>query len=78
MLDVFSVEGLVSYQRHDPPGCSHDDVRAVVLYDLLVLLDTDPTKEHRDLDIVKVFAESLVFFVDLEGQLSERVRGNCP
>lgn len=71
---MFSVEGLVSNQRHDPPWRPHNDVRAVVLDHLLVLLDTDPTKEHGDLDIVKIFAESLVFLVDLECQLSMRVR----
>jgi hypothetical protein len=44
-------------------------VRAIVLQDLLILLDADATKEDRDFDIVEVLAEMLVLLVDLEGQL---------
>ena len=69
MLDVLGVEGLVLHQSQDATGGPDHDVRAVVLQGLLVLLDADTTKEHRDLDVVKVLAESLVLLVDLEGQL---------
>ena len=69
MLDVLGVEGLVLHQSQDATRGPDHDVRAVVLQGLLVLLDADTTKEHGDLDVVKVLAESLVLFVDLEGQL---------
>ena len=44
---------------------------AVVLEHLLIFLDADATKEDRDLDVVKVLAETLVLLVDLKCQFSE-------
>ena len=76
MLDVLGVEGLVLDQGQDSPRGTHHDVRAVVLQHLLVLLDADTTKEDRDLDVVKVLAESLVLLVNLEGQLPRGVHKN--
>lgn len=70
MLDVLEVEGLVPAERQDPPGCAHHDVWAVGLHHLLILLDADPSKEHRRLDVVEVLAKPLVLLVDLECQLS--------
>ena len=69
MLNVLEIEGLIADQGQDPPWSPHHDVGAVGLHHLLVLLDADPSKEDRRLDVVKVFAESLVLFVDLERQL---------
>lgn len=54
MLQVLGVEGFVPNQRQDPPGSAHNNVGAVVLQGLLILLDRDPTKENCDLDILKV------------------------
>ena len=73
VLDVLGVECLVLDQHQDPPWGTDHDVRAVVLQHLLVLLDADTTKEDRDLDIVKVLAETLVLLVNLEGQLPRGV-----
>ncbi len=44
---------------------------AVVFQCLLVLLDRYSSKEDRDFDIFKVFAETLILLVNLEGELSE-------
>ena len=69
MLDVLSVEGLVLDQRQDTSGGTDHNVRAVVLQHLFILLNADTTKEDGDFDVVKVLAETLILFVDLEGQL---------
>ena len=68
MLEVLGVEGLVSNQGQDATGGAHHNVGAVVLQRLLVLLDGDATKEHRNLDIVEVLAKSLILLVDLKCQ----------
>ena len=69
VLDVLEVEGLVSAEGQDAARCPHHDVGAVALHRLLILLDADPSKEHRRLDGVKVLTEPLVLLVDLERQL---------
>ena len=71
MLRVLEVECPVPHQCQDPPRSAHHDVRTTVpLQRLLVLLDAHTTKEYRDTNVVKVFAESLILFVDLKRQLS--------
>ena len=67
---MLCVECLVLDQSQDAAGSSNNNVRAVVLQNLLVLLNADATKEDRNFDVVKVLAESLVLFVDLKCQLS--------
>ena len=73
MLDVLGVECLVLDQSQDSAGGTDDNVRTVVLQNLLVLFYADTTKEDGDFDVVKVLAKTLVLFVDLESQLSECV-----
>lgn len=73
MFDVLEVEAAVSTEGQDPARCSHDNVGAVALKGLLVLLDADSTKEDSRLHIVKVLAEPFILLVDLEGKLSGEV-----
>ncbi len=70
MLDVLQSEGLVPDEGEDAAWCSDDDMRAVLLQDLLVLLDGQTTKEYRCLYCGHVLGEPLILFADLEGQLS--------
>ena len=69
VLYVLGVERLVLDKSQDAARSADDNVGAVVLQHFLVLLYTDTTKEDGHLDVVKVLAEPLVLFVDLEGQL---------
>ena len=69
VLDVLGVEGLILDQGQDSSRGTNHNMGAVVLQNLLILLDADTTKEDRDLDVVKVLAETLVLLVNLEGQL---------
>ena len=70
MLDVLQVQGLVADQSQDASWRAHHDVGAVLLQDVLVLLDGHATKEHGRLDSGHVLGEALVLLADLEGQLS--------
>ena len=70
MLDVLQVQGLVADQRQDASWRAHHDVGAVLLQDVLVLLDGHATEEHGRLDSGHVLGEALVLLADLEGQLS--------
>lgn len=70
MLDVLQAEGLVPGESEDAARCSNNDVRAVLLQHLLILLDGQATKEYCCLYRGHVLRESLVLFTDLEGQLS--------
>ena len=72
MLDVLGVEGLVLDEGQDSSRSTDHNVWTVILQHVLVLLDTYTTKEDGDLDVVKVLAETLVLFVDLEGQLPRK------
>ena len=69
MLYMLGVERLVLDKSQDATRSADDNVRAVVFEYLLVLLYADTTKEDGHLDVVKVLAEPLVLFVDLESQL---------
>lgn len=70
MLGVLEIQSLLSRQRQDPARCSHDDVGAVGLEDLLIFLDANSAEEHSNLDIIHVLTKPLVFFVYLESQLT--------
>ena len=74
MLRILEVECPVPHQCQDPPRSAHHNVRTTVPFQrLLILLDAHPTKEYRDTNVVKVFAESLILFVDLKRQLSTSI-----
>ena len=70
MLDMLEVQRLLPCQGQDSAGCSDDDVWAVGLQHLLVLLDADAAEEHCNLDIIQVFRKPLILFMNLEGQLA--------
>lgn len=67
VLDVASVEALVSNERVQSTGCSNDDMGASILvledFDILGLAGT--TVEDRSTDIRHVLAESGVLVLDL-------------
>lgn len=70
MLDILQTERLVPDQGEDTAGSSDNDVRAVLLQDVLVFLDRQATKEYCCFYGGHVLGETLVLFADLEGQLS--------
>lgn len=70
VFDVLHVEGLVADEGQGTSWSSYDNVRAVLLQDVLVLLHGQAAKEHRHLYSGHVLGEALVLFADLEGQLS--------
>lgn len=70
MLDVFEAQGLVADKSEDPAWRANHDVRTVLLQHVLVLLDGQTAEEHCSFDGGHVFGEALVFFADLEGQLT--------
>lgn len=70
VFDVLQAEVLLEDECADTPGGSHNNMRAVLFQDLLILLDGHATEEHRYLDGGHVLGETLILFADLEGQLS--------
>lgn len=70
MLDILQDEGLVPDEGQDAAWCSNNDVRAVLLQHILILLDGQATKEHCCFYCGHVLREALILFTDLEGQLS--------
>lgn len=70
VLDVLQAEGLVPGERENTARRANDNVRAVLLQHLLILLDGQTAKKHRCLDGGHVLGEALVLFTDLESQLS--------
>lgn len=70
MLDVLQSKGLVPDEGQDAAWRPDDDVRAVLLQDLFILLDGQATEEHCRFYCGHVLGETLVLFADLEGQLS--------
>lgn len=70
VLDVLHAEGLVPNEGQGAPRSSHDDVGAVLLQGVFVVLDGHPPKEDGDLHAGHVLGEALVLLADLEGQLS--------
>lgn len=68
MFDVLQTEGLVPDERQDATRRPDDNVRAVLLQDVLVLLDGHAAEEHGRFDCGQVLGEALVLFTDLEGQ----------
>ena len=70
MFDMLQVQRLLARQGQDAAGRADDDVGAVRLEDLFVLLNGHPPEEDGDLDGVHVLAEALVLLADLERQFS--------
>jgi len=70
VLDILKAECLGADQAENTSGCADNNVGAVLLEHLLVLLNWHTAKEDGDLHAVHVLAESLVLFRDLEGQLA--------
>lgn len=70
MFDVFQTESLVSNQSEDASWRSDDDVGAVLLQGVLVLLYGHASEENRRFYCWHVLGETLVLFTNLEGQLS--------
>lgn len=70
VFDVLQLEDLAVDQRQGATGCSHHNVRTVLLQHLLVLLNGHAAEEHRHLDARHVLGEALVLFADLKGQFS--------
>lgn len=57
-------------ERLEAPGGGHDHAGRLLLELLPLLLDVDPTKHHRDVDVGQVGAEALELVADLIGQLA--------
>ena len=70
VLDVLEGEGLCLGQSKQTAWSANNNVGAVLLQNLLILLDRHASKEDSNLHIVGVFAEPLVLLADLEGQLT--------
>ena len=77
VLYVLGVERLVLDESKDAARSANNDVGAVVLEHFLILLYAYTTKEDRHLDVVKVLAEPLVLFVNLESQLPTTLVWQC-
>lgn len=69
VLDVLHAEGLVPNEGQGAPRSPHNNVRAVLLQGVLVVLDGHPPEEHGNLHAGHVLGEALVLLADLEGQL---------
>ena len=67
---MLHVQVFVADQSQNSTWGSNNNVRAVGLQDLLILLNGHATEEHSDLHIISVLAESLILFADLESQFT--------
>lgn len=75
MLCVPEAECPVPHESQDSSWSAHHNVRtAIPPQCLLILLDAHTAKEYRHTNVIKVFAESLILFVDLKRQLSIRTK----
>ena len=70
MLDVLEGECLSLGQSKQAAWSADNNVGAVLLQNLLVLLDWHASKEDGNLHTVGILAEPLVLLADLEGQLT--------
>ena len=70
VLDMLEIKCFLACQSQYSARCANDNVWAVGLEGLLVLLDADATKEHWNFDVIHVFRKSFILFRDLKGQLS--------
>ena len=76
VLDALEVERLGADEAEDAARGADDDVRAVLLQGLLVLVDGHAAEEDGDLEVLHVLGEALVLLGDLEGQLARVAHGD--
>ena len=69
MLQVLQWKLLALDESENSSRSSHDNMRAVVLQNLLVLSYGHSSEENSDLDIGQKLGEPLVLLADLEGEL---------
>ena len=75
MLDLLQVECLGANQTQDTAGCTDDNVWAVLLQGLLVLVNWHTAEEDGDLQVLHVLGETLVLFYlgQQEGTVFQRL-----
>lgn len=67
---MFQIKGLLSRQCQYSSRCTDNDVWAVGLQYLLILLDVNSSKENCNLDITHVLTKPFILLMNLECQLS--------
>lgn len=70
MLAVLQAKNLVSEQGEDATRSAHNDVRAIILQDFMILLNADTAIEDASLHSGHVLTEAFIFILDLESQFT--------
>jgi len=76
-LELANVKILLVDQLLNTTGSTNDDVRAVCLEDILVLLNRDTAEEDLGLDLREVLGEAKELLANLEGKLTSVAQDDC-
>ena len=76
MTHVLQLECAILRKRLDASRRTHDDVRALLLEHLLLLLDVDTTEDDANLCVRSVHAEAFEFVADLVRELARVAEHN--